>query len=333
MKVQVLFFEGCPNHQPTVRLAREVVAELGLDAQVEEVEVRTSEDVKRLRFLGSPTVLVDGIDIEPSARGRTDFGFCCRTFNGSGMPPRAILADAIRTGSGKGEDSDCCNRPVAAGLAKPPRNDGRPALWAAAGSVVSAVVASACCWLPLLLLAFGVSAAGASAAFEKVRPFFLVIAAALLSAGFYLTYFRKEGCAPGSECALPNPKLRRFNRAMLWIATVVVVAVALFPNYVGIVLGNTNQAAVDNGSLQSVTLKVEGMTCEACTTAIQRELAKISGVKQASVRYADGQALVTFDPSSPPSQNALLEAVEKAGYKATLVEPSKSGVGGRTGEK
>jgi copper chaperone CopZ len=330
MKVQVLFFEGCPNHQPTVQLAREVVAELGLDAQVEEVEVRTSEDVKRLRFLGSPTVLVDGMDIEPSARGRTDFGFCCRTFAGSGMPPRALLAEALRR-SGKAEDSDCCKRPVAAGL--PPKNDGRPALWAAAGSVASAVVASACCWLPLLLLAFGVSAAGASAAFEKVRPFFLVVAAVLLSVGFYLTYFRPQACVPGSECAPPNPKLRRFNRVMLWTATVVVVAVALFPNYVGLLLGNTDQAAVENGSLQSETLKVEGMTCEACATEIQQELARVPGVKQASVRYAEGKALVTFDPASPPSQDALLEAVEKAGYKASLVAPSGSGGAGKEGEK
>lgn len=332
MKVEVLFFEGCPNHQPTVQLAREVVAELGLDARVEEVEVRTSEDVKRLRFLGSPTVLVDGIDIEPSARSRTDFGFCCRTFGGSGMPRRELLAEAL-TGAGKSEESDCCKRLVAPGLPKPPRNDGRPALWAAAGSVVSAVVASACCWLPLLLLAFGVSAAGASAAFEKVRPFFLVVAAAMLGVGFYLTYFRKEACAPGSECALPNPKVRRFNRVMLWIATVVVVAVALFPNYVGLLLANTDQAAVENGSTQSMALNIQGMTCEACVPHIQKELAQVPGVKEASVRYADGKALVTFDPSSPPSQNALLEAVGKAGYKASLVDPSSSGVDGSKGGK
>lgn len=334
MKVQVLFFEGCPNHQPTVQLAREVVAELGLDAQVEEVEVRTSEDVSRLRFLGSPTVLVNGIDIEPSARSRTDFGFCCRTFGGSGMPPRALLTEALRTGSGKAEESDWCKQPVAAASPKPSKNDGRPALWAATGSVGSAVVASACCWLPLLLLAFGVSAAGASAAFEKVRPFFLVVAAALLGVGFYLTYFRKEACAPGSECALPNPKLRRFNRAMLWTATVVVVAVALFPNYVGFLLGSSGQAvAVENGSTQSMALNIQGMTCEACATHIQKELAQVAGVKQASVRYADGKALVTFDPSSPPSQNALLEAVEKAGYKASLVDPSASGAAGSKGDK
>jgi copper chaperone CopZ len=328
VKVQVLFFEGCPNHQGTVKLAGEVVAQLGLEAQVEEVEVRTSEDVQRLRFLGSPTVLVDGIDIEPAARERTDFGFCCRTYSGSGLPPRALLVEALITASGPVGESDCCKRPCAADPPEPVKNEGRPALWAAAGSVVSAVVASACCWLPLLLLAFGTSAAGASAAFERVRPLFLVVAAVLLSVGFYLTYFRTRACAPGSECPLPNPKLRRFNQVMLWMATVVVVAFAFFPNYVGLLLRNTDRAAIEDGRWQSETLIVQGMTCEACATEIQHELAKVPGVKQASVRYAEGKAVVTFDPSSPPSPSALIEAVKKAGYKGSLVAPSESG--GRT---
>jgi copper chaperone CopZ len=196
------------------------------------------------------------------------------------------------------------------------------ALWAAAGSGVSAVAASACCWLPLFLLGFGASAAGASAAFEQVRPFFLAVAAILLGVGFYLTYFRKEACAPGAECAPPNPKLRRFNRAMLWIAMAVVFAAALFPNYVGLLLANTDQAVVADESLSSVTLKIEGMTCEVCATQVQEELAKVPGVKQASVHYADGKALLTFDSSSPPSENALLEAVHRAGYRAKLVDRS-----------
>ncbi len=81
MRIQVLYFEGCPNHLPTVDLARHVVAELGLDAEVEEVEVTSGDDAVGLRFLGSPTVLVDGADIEPAARDRSDFGFSCRTYD------------------------------------------------------------------------------------------------------------------------------------------------------------------------------------------------------------------------------------------------------------
>ena len=70
MKIEVLYFEGCPNHPPAVELAKSVVAELGVGALVEQVEVKTEADAKRLRFFGSPTVQVDGVDIEPGARAR-----------------------------------------------------------------------------------------------------------------------------------------------------------------------------------------------------------------------------------------------------------------------
>ncbi|MCI0457336.1 MAG: cation transporter [Gemmataceae bacterium] len=216
---------------------------------------------------------------------------------------------------------DCCASPVV-----PPRKaEGRAALWAAAGSVVSAVVASACCWLPLLLLAFGVSAAGVSATFAQVRPFFLLAAAVLLATGFYLTYVRKQVCAPGSACAVPNPKLRRFNQVMLWVATVLVLAFALFPNYVGSLLGDgrARDAAEDAARSALVHLSIQGMTCEACAVRIEQSLKEVPGVRQATVSYAAGRARVMIDPTAPPSDAALLKAVEKAGYEATV-----AGVGG-----
>ncbi|MEO2016246.1 MAG: hypothetical protein ABGZ53_17950 [Fuerstiella sp.] len=93
MKIDILYLDGCPNHQPVVALAEQVVAELRLDADIEEVEVGP-DDAERLRFLGSPTVHVNGVDVEPTARGRNDVGFACRTYNGQGMPDREIIMQA-----------------------------------------------------------------------------------------------------------------------------------------------------------------------------------------------------------------------------------------------
>lgn len=94
--VRVFYFDGCPNHQPTVELAQAVIAELKVPAQVEEVEVRDIEDARRLRFLGSPSVQVDGVDIDPAARSQTDFAYGCRMYCGSGVPPRSMLVAALR---------------------------------------------------------------------------------------------------------------------------------------------------------------------------------------------------------------------------------------------
>ena len=93
--VEVLFFEGCPNHRSAVDLAKDVVARVSPDARVEEVEVRDNEEAARLRFLGSPTIHVDGVDVEPEARSRTDYAMSCRVYGGSGMPPREMIEAAL----------------------------------------------------------------------------------------------------------------------------------------------------------------------------------------------------------------------------------------------
>ncbi len=95
MRIEVLYFEGCPHHQATVELVHEVIAELGVGADVHEVEVRDHEDATRLRFLGSPSVRVDGVDIEPGARDDAQFALACRMYQGSGVPPKPLLVAAL----------------------------------------------------------------------------------------------------------------------------------------------------------------------------------------------------------------------------------------------
>jgi hypothetical protein len=62
MKIDILYFEGCPNHAPAVQAVRDVVRELGADADIREIEVRSADDASRLRFFGSPTIQVEGED-------------------------------------------------------------------------------------------------------------------------------------------------------------------------------------------------------------------------------------------------------------------------------
>jgi len=63
--------------------------------------VETVEDAERERFLGSPTVRIDGSDVEPGAGERDDFGLKCRLYRSGGMtsgvPPREWVVAAIRS--------------------------------------------------------------------------------------------------------------------------------------------------------------------------------------------------------------------------------------------
>ena len=95
MKIDVLYFEGCPHHEPALDLVRTVVNELGLSAELNEVEIKCPDDVDRLGFLGSPTIRVNGQDIEPSRRGDRNFAMSCRRYGDSGVPPRDLLDRAL----------------------------------------------------------------------------------------------------------------------------------------------------------------------------------------------------------------------------------------------
>lgn len=66
----------------------------------------------------------------------------------------------------------------------------------------------------------------------------------------------------------------------------------------------------------SVTLRVEGMTCGGCMSAVRAALLKVPGVEDATVSLQQKQASVRLDPSTPPAVAALIEAIQKAGFRA-----------------
>ena len=99
MQIDILYFDGCPNHQPTAELVRDVVRTLGVDATIREVEVRDADDAARLKFFGSPTVQIDGQDVDPVVRNRVDYSFSCRMYGRSGSPPRALVEQALQQGT------------------------------------------------------------------------------------------------------------------------------------------------------------------------------------------------------------------------------------------
>ncbi len=72
--VRVLHLDGCEATPPTVRLIRDVAAALGVPIRLERVEVGSEAEAVKLRFLGSPTVQINGLDIEVDARSARAFG-------------------------------------------------------------------------------------------------------------------------------------------------------------------------------------------------------------------------------------------------------------------
>jgi hypothetical protein len=99
MKIEVLYFEGCPNHVPAMEMPRETLNSIGCEDEIHEVEVRTQAEAEAIRFVGSPSIRINGSDIEPWARTAKSFGLSCRTYmSGShrgGVPSRELIRRAI----------------------------------------------------------------------------------------------------------------------------------------------------------------------------------------------------------------------------------------------
>ena len=98
MEIEVLYFDGCATWRAAVSGVQEVLSELGLREEVRLVSVDSREEAEQLRFLGSPTVRVNGKDVEPRTASE-GFGMECRLYwvdgKPTGSPPKLWIKNAI----------------------------------------------------------------------------------------------------------------------------------------------------------------------------------------------------------------------------------------------
>ncbi len=100
MKVELLWWEGCPSYPETLEDLTRVLREEGVDDEVALVEVDTDEQARREHFPGSPTIRLDGEDAVP-APDAEPFSLTCRVYrlrDGriSATPDPEDLRDAVR---------------------------------------------------------------------------------------------------------------------------------------------------------------------------------------------------------------------------------------------
>jgi arsenate reductase len=93
-RIEVLVFDGCPHAKLALELAQAVAARLSPDARVSKVVIESEEMAARTHFYGSPTILVNGEDVEGCTG--PSLGLSCRVYDGSeGVPPEWMVEAAV----------------------------------------------------------------------------------------------------------------------------------------------------------------------------------------------------------------------------------------------
>jgi len=99
VRIDFLFWRDCPSHPEARELLRDVLQERGVDAEIVEREVLTQDEAEELAFPGSPTIRVDGRDVDPAGAARRP-ALTCRIYHlpdgrVSPVPSREQLEEAL----------------------------------------------------------------------------------------------------------------------------------------------------------------------------------------------------------------------------------------------
>jgi len=101
VNVELLWWEGCPSTERALAAVRQALTDIGLDGiEVRAREVRSDADAEEVGFVGSPTILIDGVDLVPSAADE-QIGLSCRVYRRrdgrvSPIPDPDDLREALR---------------------------------------------------------------------------------------------------------------------------------------------------------------------------------------------------------------------------------------------
>jgi copper chaperone CopZ len=185
--------------------------------------------------------------------------------------------------------------------------------WILTGGFLSAVAASLCCIGPLVAAVAGAGSFVAAGWFERWRPVFLGVTAALLALAWVLTLrARRIACADGT-CA--TPRASRWTLGVLIFSTVVVGAVAMFPQLAQTVVGRSTVATTAPADGRVLRVRIPSMDCAACAVGIAGTLQRVPGIRTAVVRYATKEAEVVYDPAVI-SAAAVIAKIDATGFKA-----------------
>lgn len=190
-------------------------------------------------------------------------------------------------------------------------------------SALSAAFASACCGVPLILIAFGLGGLGLGSLLGAYHWHFTAAGALLLAVAWFV-FLRERANLASRGAEILNARL---IPALLAVATAAVLGFGGLNVASALGVGKKAREIREAGSgsfgeLAQVVLPVKGMTCVTCEWAVQKALGKLEGVVEAQASASEQRVLVRYEPGSVTLEQ-MIEAVDKTGYDASMPDASE----------
>ena len=203
------------------------------------------------------------------------------------------------------------------------------------GTLIAATLATACCWIPLLIAVTGITAAGVGMQLEAYSGYFYGLTAILLAYSFWEGFIRHRGeqCDPcdaeagDGEARAPT----RAGQARLFFGVHLVLVVALLSLPTLMTHGPTALASpqemLEEGqedSSQEATISVKGMTCGGCVATVETAIAEVDGVRSGEVSLEKEEAVVQFD-DAVVSASDIAARIAADGYEVDVIAEGDEG--------
>ena len=194
---------------------------------------------------------------------------------------------------------------------------------AAVRGALGGFISSACCLGSLILLLIGAGNFALAASLGAYRTYFILagLGFVLLSIAYHLRKKAKQCACSYSQLVRSESKFIA-TTLLTFTAIFGVVNFAIIPYVTAeisekdIIKAELNQPS----ELRELRLRIGGMSCESCAEAIEKSLMNVNGIVKADVSYAEGTAVVVYNPSII-TQSRVVESVPQP-YSVEVVSES-----------
>ena len=180
--------------------------------------------------------------------------------------------------------------------------------------LLTAIASSLCCITPVLALISGTSGIASSFSWlEPFRPYLIVFT--ILVLGF--AWYQKLKPKKEMDCNCNTNKKTPFMQSKMFLGLVTLFAfsMTIFPYYSSVFYPKTEKKIiiVDKENIQSLNLKIKGMTCASCEEHINHSVNQLNGIIKVKSSYKNGNTKIEFD-NSKTTIGEIEKAVNSTGY-------------------